>query len=169
MIDAAIADVRRQLGASYGLHAALVEQRLSSYIYIAGFVAAERAPEALALVRERIGEISGAGEAGGVGGVGDTAAASFVAARRDVMARLSSIPSGASALASLAASAVELGDPVTAGVAFAEEARKLTLEQMDRTLRTIDLARGAILLSGPRDAVTRTFEVLGRTPRVVGR
>ena len=169
MINAAIADVRTQLGASYGLHATLVEQRLSSYIHIAGFVAAERAPEALALVREQIGRIGGGagGGGGGEGGEEEASAASFVAARRDVMARLSSIPSGASALASLAVSAVELGDPVAAGLAFAEEARKLTLEQMDRTLRMIDLARGAILLSGPRDAVTRAFDALGRTPRVV--
>jgi zinc protease len=160
MIDGAIADVRKQLGASYGLDATLFESRLSTHVRIGGFVAAERAQEALALVRERIGRLA-AGDA--------AAAALFVAARRDVMARLASVEHGASALASLAASAVELGHPLGADLATAEDARRLTLRQMASVLGAIDLARAAVLLNGPREAVTRAYAALGRTPRVIAR
>jgi zinc protease len=160
MIDAAVADVRKQLGASYGLRTSLVEERLSTHIQIAGFVAAERADEALALVRERIGRLAR----------GDDLAASwFVAARRDVMARMASITSGASALASFAETAVDLGRPLGADLTAAEDARKLTLDQMAGTLGAIELGRAAVLMHGPRDAVTRAYAALGRTPRVISR
>lgn len=160
MLDAAVDEVRTQLGASYGLHASLVEHRLSTYIYIAGSIAADRAPEALGLVRDRIGRLTLSA---------DAVAASFVAARRDVMARLSLVDAGASALASLAESTIVMGRPVQADVITAEDARKLTLAQMEMTLRALDLTRAAILLDGPRDEVTRAFGVLGLTPRVVTR
>jgi zinc protease len=160
MIEAAIADVRAQLGASYGLHARLVEERLASHIEISGSVAAERAEEALALVRARLGRLA-AGD--------DVAASWFVAARRGVIAQLSSIEPGASSLASLAEAAVRLGRPLNANLAAAEEARRLTLEQMAPALGGIELARAAILMSGPPDAVTRAFAALGRTPRVLAR
>jgi hypothetical protein len=129
MIDGAIADVRKQLGASYGLDATLFESRLSTHVRIGGFVAAERAQEALALVRERIGRLA-AGDA--------AAAALFVAARRDVMARLASVEPGASALASLAESAVELGRPLGANLTAAEDARRLTPSEMASELGAID-------------------------------
>jgi hypothetical protein len=160
MIDGAIADVRKQLGASYGLDATLFESRLSTHVRIGGFVAAERAQEALALVRERIGRLA-AGDA--------AAAALFVAARRDVMARLASVEPGASALASLAESAVELGRPLGANLTAAEDARRLTPSQMASELGAIDLARAAVFLHGPREAVTRGYAALGRTPRVISR
>src|SRR5690606_3450838 len=155
--DAAIAEVRTRLGASYVLGAQLLESRLSSHLVISGFVAAERVEEAFALVRERLGSLA----------AGDDAAASrFVAARRAVMARLSSIDAGASSLADLAETAVELDRPLDADLRAAEDARKLTLDRMAGTLGAIDLARGAILLDGPPDAVLRAFTALGRTPDV---
>jgi hypothetical protein len=40
---------------------------------------------------------------------------------------------------------------------------------MAGALGAIDLARAAILLHGPREAVTRAFIALGRTPRVIAR
>lgn len=160
MASGAIADVRKQLGASYGLHATLLESRLSTHIRIGGFVAAERAQEALALVRERIGRLA-AGDA--------AAAALFVAARREVMARLASVEHGASALASLAETAVDLDRPLGADLRTAEAARRLTLSQMASALGAIDLARSAVLLHGPREAVTRAYAALGRTPRVISR
>ncbi len=160
MVDGAIADVRKQLGASYGLHARLFESRLSTHVGIEGLVAAERAQEALALVRERIGRLA-AGDA--------AAAALFVAARRDVMARLASVEHGASALASLAETAVDLGRPLGADLMAAEAARRLTLSQMASALGAIDLARAAVLMHGPREAVTRAYAALGRTPRVISR
>jgi len=160
MIDAAIADVRAQLGASYGLHAELAEARLATHVAVGGFVAAERAEEALALVRDRIGRLSR----------GDEVAASlFVAARRDVMAHLAAGIDGASALASLAEAAVDLDRSVGADLATAEDARRLTLDRMAPVLGALDLSRAAILLAGPHDAVTRAFAALGRTPRVVAR
>jgi hypothetical protein len=36
-------------------------------------------------------------------------------------------------------------------------------------LGAIDLSRAAILMSGPREAVTRAYAALGRTPRVLAR
>jgi zinc protease len=56
---------------------------------------------------------------------------------------------------------------VTLLAAAAEDARKLTLGQMGAVLRGIDLARAAILMTGPPAAVTAGFTALGRTPRVV--
>jgi hypothetical protein len=77
------------------------------------------------------------------------------------------VPAGASALADLAGSALELERPVAVDLATAEDARKLTLDRMEVTLRALDLARAAILLNGPRDPVTRAFAAIGRSPRVV--
>jgi zinc protease len=158
MIGAAIADARTQLGASYGLHATLIEERLTTYIQISGAVAAERAQEVLALVRDRLARLAAT----------DAAAASlFVAARRNVMARLASFTGGASALASLAEANIEQRLPLNARIQIAEDARRLTLDAMWHALDSIDLAAAAILLVGPRDAVTRSFTALGRTPRVL--
>ena len=157
MIRAAIADVRHQLGASYDLTAWLDESRRSTLIRVTGLIAAERSGEVIALLRDRLTRLAG----------GDADAARFLAARRAVVARLSLIDTGASALASHAEAAVDLGRSITGDLATAEAARRLTLAQLTRTLGSIDLRRAAVLLRGPRDAVGRAFTQLGLAPRVV--
>jgi zinc protease len=157
MIDMTIADVRHQLAASYGLHAKLDENRLATTIVITGHIASDRAPEALILVRDRIARLASAD---------DATASLFVAARRRVITRMTSISSGAAALAGLAERNVDLERGMTASRTTAESARTLTLDAMT-VLGSLDLTRAAILLRGQQDAVTRSFVALGRTPTVV--
>ena len=158
MIDMTIADVRHQLGASYGLHARLDESRLATSIVITGYIAADRAPEALALVRDRVAKL----------GTPDAVISSlFVTARRRVMTRLVSMTSGAAALAGLAERSVELERDISSSFTTAGAVRNLTIDAMPEVLRSIDLARSAVLIRGPEDAVTRSFAALGRKATIV--
>jgi predicted Zn-dependent peptidase len=154
MISSAVEDVRAQLGASYGLSAELDDSRLSRSILVGGSVAADRAAEAMTLIRERIR---------GLAASDGTAARRFVVARRKVMAKLSTTGSGSRELAELAESALRYGS-VKSYAAAAEAARTLTLTQLSPTLQTIDVDRAAILMIGPRAAVTTAFSTVDRTP-----
>ncbi|MGN6108990.1 MAG: M16 family metallopeptidase [Kofleriaceae bacterium] len=160
MVRAAVFDVRNQLAASYGIEAQLVERRLATTRELAGQLAPDRAPEAMAMIRDRLARLATND---------DAAAAQFVAARRRVIARLSAITASADDLAALAEIHTDLGRPVHADQLAAERARTLTLADLAPVLGSLDLARAAILLRGPEEAVARSFAALGRTPRVVAR
>lgn len=158
MIRATVADVRHQLGATYGLDATLTESRLATELSISGLVDLDRAPTALRFIRDRLAHLATA----------DAATASvFVAARRRVIAQLSSVSSGAASLAALAESSVDLGRPLALNRATAEHVRQLTLPALAPILSQVALDRAAILLRGPAPIVTATYRAIDRVPRVL--
>jgi len=159
LVDQAISDVRQQLGASYGLEARLYESRLATRIEIAGYIAANRTTEALALLRERLAAVRV---------MNDATASLFVSARARVLARSMSISTGASGLANLAERNAALGLGVDADVETTEVVRKLMLHDLANQLQAIDFDRSAIVLRGPLDVVLHAFETIARTPRIIG-
>jgi zinc protease len=154
MVSSVVGDVRAQLGASYGLSAELDDARLSRSIVVAGSVAADQAAAAMALIRERIRGLAAA-DAG--------AARRFVVARRTVMTRLGALGAGSRELAERAEAAVRQGS-LASYAADVEAARILTLSGLSHTLQAVDLERAAILMTGPRAAVTAAFSAVDRTP-----
>ena len=157
MASELVDDVRHQLGASYGVEALLVEQRLATHYLIGGDIEAGRAVEAIELVRDRLEQLRS-------GGGSDELARVFVRARARVIARLGSYTSGSSALAGRVEHAIELGRSLHADAATEGAVRALTLDHMASALGELDLSRAAIRVQGPRDAVTAVFAALGRTP-----
>ncbi|MGN6104128.1 MAG: M16 family metallopeptidase [Kofleriaceae bacterium] len=155
MVAQAIADVRFQLAASYGLEAELVETRLATQLWISGHVDASRAAEAVALVRDRLAALRTPSE--------DTAAR-FVAARRRVLARLGAPAPSLSELAALAEQAIALGRSPVAEREADDDVRRITLDDLAGTLAGLDPARAAIGLRGPREVVQQAYAVIGRTP-----
>ena len=158
MIEEALADVREELAASYGLHARLVEKRLSMTIAVDGYVDAQRAGEVFALVRDRIAKLHDPS---------DDTASLFVSARRHVMTHLASFDTGAEALGDRSVHEVDLGMRPGIELQLAEDARVLTIERMAPVLGSLDLAHAAILLRGPRAAVEAGYAALGRTPSFI--
>jgi predicted Zn-dependent peptidase len=158
LIDQTIADVRHQLGATYSLSASFEATRLSSSIQIAGYVDATRATDALALVRERLAALRTSNA--------DTASR-FVAARRRVVARLRSIETSSAALATLAERDTAIDRDVGSDFQLADRVRRLTLRDLAPTLQRIDLARAALLLRGPQEAIDGAYKSIGRTPRPI--
>ncbi len=148
-------DVRQQLGASYGLHAALAEQRLARTYVIGGRIAAPRTRDAVELVQTRIAQLRSDATA---------AARAFVTARARVLVHLAATDESASGLAARIAQDVALlREP---GSARATEAavRALTIEAMAPALADLDLDRAVVRMRGPASALDPAFAVLGRTP-----
>lgn len=156
MLEDAISDVRHQLGASYGLHAALSDARLSSRIQIDGYVDATRARDAIVLVRDRLRAFRN----------DDATASVFVRARQRVAARLLSIVTSAGALGDLGEASVALERDVDDNVTTSERVRTMTLALIEGDLASLDLSLAAILMRGPTPAVSAAFEALGRKPSI---
>jgi zinc protease len=154
MLEGAIADVREQIAASYGLRARLVQRRSSTTIDLRGSVDASRAGEALALLRDRLASLRERS---------DATASLFVSARRRVLARWASIDTSASAVAEMASSRAARGSP---GAAH-ERARTLTIDKVQPLLEKLQLANAAILLRGPERALREAYAAIGRQPSVV--
>jgi zinc protease len=157
MIEESIADIREQLAATYGLHAQFVERRLSSTIEIWGYVDSTRAPEALALLRDRLALLRD---------TGDDTARLFVSARRHVLARLSSVDTRASALADEAAHDAAL-DRGSSRKWFLDRVRMLTIDQVRPMLENMDLTHAAIVMRGPRAALAAAYAAIGREPTML--
>lgn len=155
MITQTIADVRDHLAASYGLHARLVESRLSTAIVITGSVDAQRASEAFVLVRDRLAALRQPS---------DDTAQRFLAARHRVIDRYSSIDLAATALAERAQQSEARDGNIGTEFATARAAAALTLNQLTPALAALDLDNAALLLSGPRGAVTDAYAAIGRRP-----
>ncbi|MEJ7596290.1 MAG: insulinase family protein [Kofleriaceae bacterium] len=148
MLEGAIADVREQLAASYGLHASLVTRRLLTTIELRGSIDAGRATDALALLRDRLAQLR----------VHDDATASlFVSARRRVLARWATADQTASAIADTAR------DDLRAPRSL-ERVRVLTLAQIQPQLAELELSRAAILLRGSERALREAYTSIGRSP-----
>ncbi|HEY1811780.1 MAG TPA: insulinase family protein [Kofleriaceae bacterium] len=158
MVSELVADIRHQLGASYGVDAALVERRLATHYEIRGDIEAGRSVEAIGLIRDRLAELHGNS---------DDLARVFVRARARVIARLGSYRSGSAALATKVEQAVDLGRSFHADAATEGAVRALTLDRMTPVLGDLDLTRAAIRMQGPRDVVTAAFSALGRAPTFV--
>ena len=153
-----VADVREQLAASYGLHAVLVQHRLSTTIEIAGLIDASRAADVMRLLRDRLVQLR----------AGDAPAASlFVSARRHVVARLSSVDTRADALADLVADALARGDGSGLDLADAERARRMTIDKVSSLLERVDLSRAAMLVRGPEAAAAAAYAAIGRKPALL--
>ncbi|HEX4450634.1 MAG TPA: insulinase family protein [Kofleriaceae bacterium] len=157
MANELVEDIRHQLGASYGIAASLVEQRLATHYTLRGDVETGRAVEAIGLIRDRLTQL----RAGG-----NDLAGLFVRARARVNARLGSYRSGSAALAERVEHAIELGRNLHADAGTEGAVRALTLDGMAASLGELDLSRAAIRLTGPREVVAAMFAALGRTPVV---
>jgi zinc protease len=144
MLDEASADVRDELAASYGVHAALVEQRLGSRILLTGAVDANRAADVARLLHDRLARLS-------------SDEMLFVSARRRVVAKLRSIDTTASGLADRFVRDVDVARPT------AEATAALTLDQIAPALAALDLARATILLRGPASATGAAATGFGRS------
>jgi hypothetical protein len=153
MVKETIADVREQLAASYGLQAALVEQRLSSLVAITGQVDAARAADACALLRDRLAKLREPSNA---------TASLFVAARRHVLMQLRAPITDPDARADVAVHDIDLGVDVTARAITAHDVAGLTLDRLAPLLAGFDLSRAAMLLSGPPGAIATAYKTLGR-------
>jgi zinc protease len=151
-------DVRHRLGASYTFDAQLAESRLSSYYFLAGFVDAPRAKEAVELIRDRILELQRDATA---------AARAFVIARGHVVTQLHSRIGSASALASRVERDVEMEFSPLSDLATADVVAALTIEGMRAPLDELDLARSTILMNGPTEHLEAAYAVLGRRPAYV--
>lgn len=143
MLDEASADVRDELAASYGVHAALLEHRLGSTIVLAGDVDADRAGEVAKLLRERLARLP-------------SDPALFVSARRRVVANLRSIDTSAAGLAERFVRDTELVRPT------AEATAALTFDRIAPAL-ALHLTDAAILLRGPAPATSAAASGFGRT------
>lgn len=160
MLDDAVAGVRFERAASYGLAAHLEESRLGSWIEIDGYVDAAHARDAMALIRDRLVELRGASS---------TTAARFVRARHDVMQRLVLVPTSARALADRAEDAAAMGRSVADDLATAEAVRTQTLATLAPRLAQLDLAAAVVQLRGPRAAIVAASVAAGRTPQLLDR
>lgn len=157
LVNTAIADVREQLAASYGLHAFLVRDRLATRLEISGAVDASRTTDALTLLRDRLGKLRAHD---------DVTAAMFVSARRHVVARLASVDTRPIALAQRMVDALDRGRP-RLDLADAEHARNLTIDSVAPLLDRLDIANAALLMRGPKSAVHAAYDALGRKPVVL--
>ncbi len=154
MLTEIVHDVRHQLGASYSLEAHHLEMRQASLYIIVGAVDGGRTKDAVALIKARVDELRVDGE---------IAARTFVAARRRVLAALSTTTRSAANLADRVTNDVVHGRPVLSDVQLASEVHALTIDKMGPVLGELDLAGAAILMRGPAAHVDPAFGLLGRT------
>jgi hypothetical protein len=94
----------------------------------------------------------------------DFAARVFVRARSRVLASLASIGDSVTEATDRVEHDVELGRAPLSDLELATAVRDLTIDGMSATSTDLDLSRALIWLHGPKDAVTRGFVALGRTP-----
>jgi zinc protease len=160
MVDDAVAGIRFERAASYGLTARLEETRLASWIEIDGYVDAARAREAMGLIRERLA---------GLRAAGSTTQGRFVRARYVVMKRLVLVPTSARAVADRAEDAAAMGRSVADELATAEAVRTLTLAALAPRLALLDLAGAVVQLRGPRSGILGASAAAGRTPQLFER
>lgn len=154
MLDEIVQEVRHQLGAAYALDAEYVELRRASLYAITGGIDAPRTHEAIALIKTRIEQLRADS---------DLAGRAFVAARRRVLAALSSTTRSAAGLAARVTTDVVFARAPLSDVHLAREVHQLTIDAMGVALADLDLARAAILMRGPAAHVDRAFAVLERT------
>nr|HEX4313155.1 insulinase family protein [Kofleriaceae bacterium] len=155
MLSELAEDVRHQLGATYGLAATLAEGRLASSFVLRGWIESGRAREAVALLAQRLDALRADP---------DAAARAFVTARARVVHRMVSITGSAASLAERAVHDVEVGQAAPSNLHAAIAVSKLTIDDMAAALAELDLAKGSVLMTGPRADLDDAFAAIGRTP-----
>jgi zinc protease len=158
MLDQIANDVRHQLGASYGVNAALDDERLAAEYVIGGSVIATRTADAMQLLHDRIAQLHS-----------DPAAAAslFVTARQHVLAHLAAVEETSSGLAAQVEHELSIGGDERTDRQTADAVRALTIDTLGPTLADLDLAKAAVLIRGPEEDVQKGFAALGRTPRII--
>ncbi len=157
MLSIVASEIRHQLGASYGVRAALATERLSNTYDLGGAVDVTRATDSFKLLADRLAELRADPNA---------AARTFVLARSRVVTHLRAM-SGASALARKVELDISLGLPPLSDLETATAAAALTIDQETSALADLDLGHALIWLRGPEATVTEVFSSLGRTPTVI--
>ena len=146
-----VAEVRHQLGASYGVNAVLSDARLGPRYLVGGYIETRRLVEAMQLIRHRLDVLHDDA---------DEAARMFVTARERVLTRLTSLSGRPSELSDQIVEDVVHDRAPLSALATALAVRQLTLPAVD--LEELDLDRAAVLMQGPRDALDPAFLALGR-------
>jgi predicted Zn-dependent peptidase len=154
MLNGIAQDVRFQLAASYTFGAQLAETRQASFLVVSGWVDAARTTDAVALVRDRIAELTADPTA---------AARAFVVAREHVAVRLRSRVGSAAALADRVEHDIELARDPLSDLNLASTVEALTISDMGAALHELDLSRATVLMDGPQDDVASAVKALGRT------
>ena len=158
MLAEASADVRDQLGATYGLHADLDDARLARDYAISGYVDAPRLREAIELLRARTEALRTDPVA---------AARAFVIARARVGTRLGAVRHRAAELGAEIDHDVALGRLPRSDLATQTEVEALTVDALAQVIADLDLSRAIVTIRGPHAQVTDAFAVLARTPTMV--
>jgi zinc protease len=151
MLELVAADVRAQLGASYGVEAGLVEERLATWYSLRGYIDARRAGDAIDLLAARIAELRAGGGA---------IAPLFLAARRRVLDREYATSSGASDLAERIEDVVALGRDISFELAAPRAIAAVTLADVAAPLAAFDLSRAVLHLRGPKAATAAAAEAV---------
>ena len=146
-----VAEVRHQLGASYGVAATLDDARLGPRYFVGGYIETHRLTEAMQLIRQRLDLLHDDPE---------EAARMFVTARQRVLTRLTSLSGRPSELSDQIVGDVVHDRAPLSALATALVVQKLTLPAVD--LYELDLDRAAVLMQGPRAALDPAFLELGR-------
>jgi zinc protease len=146
-----VAEVRHQLGASYGVHASLHDARLGPRYQVVGYIETRRLVEAMQLIHQRLDLLQDDA---------DEAARMFVTARARVLTRLTALSGRPSELSDQIVEDVVHDRAPLSALATALAVQKLTLPAVD--LGELDLDRAAVLMQGPRDQLDPAFLALGR-------
>lgn len=151
-----VADVRHQLGASYGVDAVLVDGRLGGRYVVAGYIETSRLAEAMELIRRRLAVLTDDAE---------EAARMFVTARQRVVTRLTSLSGRPAELSDQIVDDVAHDRAPLSALGTALAVHDLTLPALN--LYELDIENAAVLMQGPRDALDPAFSALGRIPTYV--
>lgn len=137
-------EIRLRLGASYGVHAGIVEARDASTYVVSGDIDAPRTGDALALL---VGELAQL-RAGG-----DAVVARFATARDHLLLQLAR-----------GGDARELAGRVIEGRMPAAEIAGVSYPQVIAAIAELDLSRGVVALQGPTADLAKGFAALGVQP-----
>jgi zinc protease len=155
MLRLAVGDVRTQTAATYGVDAALIEERAATAFWLRGLVDRGAAPTALALLATRLAELRAGGE---------PVAAYFVAARRRILEELAAPATDATTAAEAAAAAAQFGRDRTDDLVLLEAVRTTTLADMAAVLAGFDPDRAVISIRGPAAELDAAFAALSPPP-----
>jgi len=151
-----VGEIRHQLGASYGVQAALADARLAPRFLVSGHIETRRLAEAMQLIRTQLDKLQDDP---------DEAARTFVDARRRVVTRLTSLSGRPSELCDQIVDDVAHDRAPLSALATALAVQQLTLTSIN--LYQLDVDAAAVSMQGPKEALDPAFGVLGRIPTYV--
>ena len=151
MLAIVVGEVRHQLGASYGVHAALADARLGPRYVVQGYIETSRLAEAMQLIHDQLVKLQDDP---------DHAARTFVIARQRVLTRLLSLAGRPSLLSDQIVADVINDRPPLSNLTTALAVKQLTLPAVP--LHELDVDNCAVLMQGPRETLDPAFGALGR-------